>query len=104
MSKGSSAMVFGVSPPAQDLCLGKVLLSMITTLFPASRKMFAAIDPAGPAPIITMSVLMSIFSATFHLVENNQKNKFVSLKTNSEMTIFQTFLIFIFRNIFEDYQ
>ena len=64
MSKGSSAMVFGVSPPAHDLCLGKLLLSMITTLLPASRNTFAAMDPAGPAPIITMSVLMSIFSAT----------------------------------------
>jgi len=44
-----------VRPPAHGLSRGNFSLSNKRTLYPFSERNFAAVEPAGPAPIIATS-------------------------------------------------
>ena len=55
-----SSTLFLINIPEQDLFLGKANLSVSKTLYPLSDNVFAAVHPAGPAPIIITSYILTI--------------------------------------------
>ena len=57
-------VVFHVNSPPQSLSLGKVALSIIRILKPFDASRYAAVDPAGPAPMTIASNLYLGFTVS----------------------------------------